>query len=123
MAALFRSAPDHYVRITDAALPVLPIPVEIVEGGDGRFYRARVSAATRLACRLAWKIRSLQGKALTVLRLFKGAFTFTGGLDYILWKIERHTGVTVEVPPRLKPHPILAVCVLSWRLYRRGAFR
>jgi len=123
MAALFRSAPDHYVRITDAALPVLPMPVEIVEGGGGRLYRARVSAVTRLACRLAWKIRSLQGKALTVLRLFKGAFTFTGGLDYILWKIERHTGVTVEVPLRLKPHPILAVCVLSWRLYRRGAFR
>jgi hypothetical protein len=74
MAALFRSAPDHYVRITDAALPVLPIPVEIVEGGDGRFYRARVSAATRLACRLAWKIRSLQSRGPTRAAAVQGAF-------------------------------------------------
>jgi hypothetical protein len=63
------------------------------------------------------------GKVLTLLRLLKGAFTFSGGLDYILWKIERHTGVTVEVPPRLRRHPILALCVLGYRLYRRGAFR
>ncbi len=123
MGALFHSAPDHYVRITDAALPALPFPVEIIAGGHGRLYRARLSSSGRLKCRFAWKARSLQGKILTLLRLFKGAFTFTGGLDYILWKIERHTGLRVEVPPRLRRHPILAVCVLGYRLYRRGAFR
>jgi hypothetical protein len=31
--------------------------------------------------------------------------------------------VTVEVPERLKAHPVLALCVLSWKLYRRGGFR
>ena len=93
-----------------------------VEGRAGS-YESRISSAQRTICRAGWKVRSLQGKALSLLRLLKGAFTFAGGLDYILWKIERHTGVAVEVPPRLRQHPILALCVLSWRLYRKGAFR
>ena len=123
VGALFHSAADHYARITAAALPALPFPAAIVSGSDGRLYRTRIPTARRIACRFAWKIRSLQGKILTLLRLLKGAFTFTGGLDYILWKIERHTGLRVEVPPRLRRYPILAVCVLGYRLYRRGAFR
>lgn len=123
MEALFHSAPDHYVRITDAALPALTVPVEIIARRGARFYRTRLSRGARLESRLAWRLRSLQGKVLTVLRLLKGAFTFSGGLDYILWKIERHTGVTVAVPPRLRRHPIIALCVLGYRLYRRGAFR
>jgi hypothetical protein len=123
MGALFHSAADHYVRITDAALPALSLPVEVIAGAERRRYRSRISASVRLKSRIAWKLRSLQGKILTLLRLLKGAFSFSGGLDYILWKIERHTGVTVEVPPRLRRRPILALCVLGYRLYRRGAFR
>jgi hypothetical protein len=123
MGALFHAAPAHYDRVTDAALPALPFPVEVLDRGGRRVYRSRVSDAGRLKCRLAWQVRSLQGKMLTLLRLLKGAFTFTGGLDYLLWKIERHTGLQVEVPPRLRRRPILAVCVLGYRLYRRGAFR
>jgi predicted nucleotidyltransferase len=123
MAALFHSAPDYYARVTDAALPALPFGVESVGESDERLYRTRISSPVRLRSRLGWALRTLQGKVLTILRLLKGAFTFTGGLDYILWKIERHTGVTVEVPPKLEHHPILALCVLSWRLYRKGAFR
>jgi hypothetical protein len=123
MEALFHSAADHYVRITDAALPALAVPVEMTAGPGAGRYRCHLPRGLRLKSRLAWKLRSLQGKVLTLLRLLKGAFTFSGGLDYILWKIERHTGVTVEVPPRLRRHPILALCVLGYRLYRRGAFR
>ncbi|MCU0538722.1 MAG: hypothetical protein MUF46_02385 [Desulfobacterales bacterium] len=123
MGALYHSAADHYARITAAALPALPFPAETIAGHDGHLCRARIDAARRIRCRFAWKVRSVQGKILTLLRLLKGAFTFTGGLDYILWKIERHTGLRVEVPPRLRRRPILALCVLGYRLYRRGAFR
>ncbi len=49
--------------------------------------------------------------------------TFEGGVDYILWKIERHSGVTVDIEPRLRRHPLLAMWILAWRLYRRGGFR
>jgi hypothetical protein len=122
VAGLFQASADYYDEITATVLSLLPIPVERIEDGEMRF-AARVAGWRRLGCRLAWRLRSVQGKLLSVVRLLKGAFTFSGGLDYILWKIERHTGVTVEVPPRLRRHPILAICVLSWRLYRKGAFR
>jgi hypothetical protein len=58
-----------------------------------------------------------------VLRLLKALFTFKGGIDYVLWKIERHSGVTIEVAPRLRRIPLIGIAVIFWRLYRRGAFR
>lgn len=122
LAGLFQSSSEYFEQITAAALPGLPFPVDRVEGHE-RCYESRLSFGRRWACRGGWRARSLQGKILSLLRLLKGAFTFAGGLDYILWKIERHTGVTVAVSPRLRQHPILALCVLSWRLYRKGAFR
>lgn len=123
MAALFQSAPDYYTQLTDAALPALPYSVTVIGESGRRCYRSQIATSTRWKCRIGWAVRTVQGKILTVLRLLKGAFTFTGGLDYILWKIQRHSGVSVEVPPRLRRHPILAICVLSWRLYRKNAFR
>ena len=122
IAGLFQSSAGFYEQITAAVLPLLPYPVTCIAGEGGRF-TSRISIRRRLGCRIGWRVRALQGKALSLLRLLKGAFTFSGGLNYILWKIERHSGVTVEVPPRLRRHPILALCVLSWRLYRNGAFR
>lgn len=122
VAGLFQSSADYYDQITAAALPLLPYPIETIETEGARFEH-RISGWRRIGCQLGWRVRSLQGKILSVVRLLKGAFTFSGGLDYILWKIERHTGVTVEIPQRLRRHPILALCILSWRLYRKGAFR
>jgi hypothetical protein len=122
LAGLFQSSSEYYEQITAAALPELPFSTDRVEGGE-RSFESRISSGRRLICRAGWRVRSFQGKILSLLRLLKGAFTFAGGLDYILWKIERHTGVTVQVPPHLRQHPILALCVLSWRLYRKGAFR
>jgi hypothetical protein len=122
IAGLFQSAVDFYEQITAAVLPLLPYPVQPFDGEGARF-NSHISARRRLSCRIGWRVRMLQGKVLSLLRLLKGAFTFSGGLDYILWKIERHSGVSVEIPPRLRRHPILALCVLSWRLYRKGAFR
>jgi hypothetical protein len=122
LAGLFESSSEYYEQITAAALPDLPFPVARLPGAE-HGYEARISSGRRMACRAGWRVRSLQGKILSLLRLLKGAFTFAGGLDYILWKIERHTGVSVEVPPHLRQHPVLALCVLAWRLYRKGAFR
>jgi hypothetical protein len=122
VAGPFQASADYYDHLTSAALPLLPYPVARIDAEE-ICYEPQISALRRRCSRMGWRVRSLQGKLLSVLRLIKGAFTFSGGLDYILWKIERHTGVSVEVPPRLRRHPILALCVLSWRLYRKGAFR
>lgn len=72
---------------------------------------------------LAWFARRVLGKAYSVLRLVKAAFTFSGGADYICWKIARHSGVEITLSPWQRRHPVLASTVLFWTLYRKGAFR
>ncbi len=123
VARLFDAAPDYYEDVTRVAVKAIPFPVEVVDGTPPIRYRACVSAWARYAGHLAWGIRLMQGKMLSVLRLSKGLFTFRGGIDYILWKIERHSGERVELTPRLQRYPVLARGVIFWRLYRRGAFR
>lgn len=70
-----------------------------------------------------WALRRIAGKTLTILRLCKGAFTFEGGVDYLLWKVERHSGVAVPLRHWQRRHPILAAPQLLYRLYRQGAIR
>ena len=77
----------------------------------------------RTWCRFLWALRRIQGKTLNILRLLKGAFTFDGGIDYLAWKIGRHSGVKIEITPWQRRHPLLAGLQLFWRLRRRGAFR
>lgn len=122
-ARLYDAAPQYYEEITRLAVDAVADSIEIDDSSGKLLYRLRVSAGKRLANRCAWKLRSWQGKLLSVLRLLKATLTFEGGVDYILWKIERHSGVTVEVEPKLKRRPLLAMWVLSWRLFRKGGFR
>jgi predicted nucleotidyltransferase len=70
-----------------------------------------------------WRRRRIVGKTLSVLRLMKSAFTFEDGAAYLVWKIERHSGVRFELTPWQKRHPILASGTLFWRIYRAGGFR
>lgn len=120
---LFDDAEDYYEQLTRAAMVSVPFAVEVFDRPDGFHYQASIPARVRNRNRLAWGLRNVQGKMLSILRLSKAFFTFEGGLEYIQWKIERHSGVKVEWTPRLKKYPLLAVVVLAWRLYRRGGFR
>jgi hypothetical protein len=122
-ARLYDAAPEYYEEITKLAMGALGDPIEINDSTGTVSYRQSLSAGKRFASCWAWKFRSWQGKLLSIMRLIKATLTFEGGVDYILWKIERHSGVTVEVEPRLKRRPLLAMWVLSWRLYRKGGFR
>ena len=70
-----------------------------------------------------WRRRRRLGKLLNFARLVKAAFTFDGGVDYVLWKIRRHSGVVIPVSDWQRRHPLLAAPALAWQLYRRGAFR
>lgn len=70
-----------------------------------------------------WRRRRWGGKALSVLRLMKASLTFSDGLDYLLWKMERHSGVHLEASERQRRYPLLFAWPLIWRAYRRGGFR
>lgn len=92
-------------------------------GDPGIHYRPCASSFQHQAARLKWLLRRMTGKILSVLRLIKAAFTFDDGAVYILWKIERHSGVSVDLSDWQRRHPILASTTLFWRLYRKGAFK
>ncbi len=78
---------------------------------------------TRARARRRWRLRRWNGKTVSILRLMKAAFTFDGGIDYIAWKVKRHSGVEIEITPWRRRHPVLAGALLFLRLRRRGAFR
>ena len=77
----------------------------------------------RLVARWGWSLRHALGKPLNFVRLMKSAYTFDGGVDYLIWKIERHSGVRMGVTPWQRRHPILASPYVLWQLKKRGAIR
>ncbi len=70
-----------------------------------------------------WRLRQAAGKALSAARLLKSALTFEDPVGYMLWKLERHSGVRLEATERQRRYPFLFAWPLVWRLYRAGAFR
>lgn len=123
LVRLYDADPEYYEQLTHAIMDIIPYPVETNAGADGIRYHVRIRERVRLCSRLEWGVRCVQGKLLSVLRLLKALLTFHGGVDYILWKIERHSGTAVEMPVHLRKVPLLGVCVIFWRLYRLGAFK
>ena len=70
-----------------------------------------------------WALRRLCGRPLNMARLAKAAFTFAGGADYILWKLQRHAGIRLSLNDWQRRHPLLAAPGVLWRLRRMGALR
>lgn len=121
---------DRAASIVQASSGYVVAATNAVAGGlfwafnsGGEFYSCDIPEAAREAARRDWARRRLLGKPLSVLRLLKALFTFEGGLDYIAWKLERHTGRKVEIPERVRRFPLLFVWGFMWRLRREGFFR
>ena len=70
-----------------------------------------------------WARRRFEGKLLSVARLAKAAFTYSGGIDYLAWKINRHAGTQIEIKPWQRKWPLLAALVLAPKLLAKGAVR
>jgi hypothetical protein len=115
-AQLYENDAVYYDRIAQTVLgePGDRLPLE-------RFTVASPPPYRRFIAR-RWRVRRFVGKCLAVLRLAKAAFTFEGGIDYVLWKIERHSGVRLPITPWQRRHPLLAAPLLFWRYYRLGVF-
>jgi hypothetical protein len=111
---------DDYAVLTRCAAPALAGMLEVVAGEN---YRCLTDEPARQQSLRHWRLRRWQGKVLSVLRLTKAAFTFNNSISYAAWKIERHTGVRVEITPMLQRHPVLWGLKVSWRLLRRGVMR
>ena len=118
---ILRADSAWFKAVTGPGLQALGNNVSVANSGNAWQIKSPPIACWK--CRAAWLVRKIQGKLLSVLRLAKASFTFSGGVDYIVWKIERHSGVKIEVTPFLRRHPIIAMAVLSWRILRLGGVR
>ena len=118
---------DAALRGTSAPRSEPPPPLTPPHKGEGdkggAMLRPHVSDRDRADAERAWRTRQRLAKPLNLLRLAKAAFTFSGGADYIAWKIERHTGQRFEVTPFQRRHPLLSAGPVLWRLWRRGVLR
>jgi len=119
-AKLFEYWPDYYQAVTLHLAEREPSIEALDEEGS---FRNTSSPGDRRWFRLSWWLRRVQGKILSTLRIFKAALTFDGALDYLLWKIRRHSGFYIE-PTRLqRKYPMIFAWPLLWRLWRKGAFQ
>ncbi len=117
-AELFAAYAVPLAAVTDALAPELALS----RSGEQR-WRSELSGARRHAATWSWRLRRVEGKLLSVARLFKAAFTFNDPLDYILWKVERHSGIHMEPTALQRRHPLIFSWGLLWRLYRLGGFK
>ena len=95
----------------------------IVSGSIDYYQEAAklMASETPIHANQSW--RRLAGKCWSVLRLCKAAFTFQGGADYIVWKIERHSGEKIVLTEWQKRHPIFTGLLLLPAMLRKGAIR
>jgi hypothetical protein len=123
IATLWESNQAYYEQVAHAAFLAHFPKAKVIQRNDLTMYERDYSRWDYTKNRMAWIVRTVQGKCLSILRLMKAAYTFQGGADYLIWKIERHSGVKVELTPAQRKHPIWAGITTFWRLYRQGAFR
>ncbi len=122
-AALYADNAERYERTTALAVAHVPWRVETALEDGRACFRVAIPADERRQASRSWRRRRLQAKALFLLRILRNALIFEGGIDYVLWKIQRHSGVAVDQGWRRKRYPYLALGAEAWRLYRARAFR
>lgn len=111
---------DDFIRLTTAAEPALN---ELLASQSDGTYLCLANDKTSKKAIWHWRLRRWQGRILSILRLSKATITFRDCLNYAAWKIERHTGIQVEITPTLRRHPIIWGFKVMWQLLRRGALR
>lgn len=113
----------YFEALTRCLLPGLGGLLLIEEKDGALTYRSRATARARRVAPVLWALRRVYGKALSLARLIKGLFTFDGGLDYLAWKLSRHSGQEVEIPDKVRRWPLIHIWGFMRQLYRRGVFR
>jgi hypothetical protein len=118
--SIYEYNPTYYDNVTSTLVQ----QKEMQPGSEAEvLYCNPSSNSMRRFASISWRLRRIQGKLLSLLRLLKAALTFNEPLEYLLWKIERHTGLYIEPSQRQLDHPLIFAWPLLWKLHRRGAFR
>ena len=120
---VFDADPDRYCRVTELAVDALGRRGLVQGRAEGHRVQVRMNDATRRAIVTSWNRKLPVAKGLYVLRLIKSAATFGDWLPYALWKLTRHTGVTVELTERQRRYPLIFGWPVIFRLIRGQILR
>ena len=85
------------------------------ENGD-KLYHVHIAESFRNLKRLNTPVRHFAGKVVTFFRLMKAPLTFTGAVDYIVWKIERHSGHKITPTERQRKYPLIFAWPLVYKV-------
>ena len=103
---------DHF----NGLLPLALSQAGIAWSANGDRISPSLSASERSRVKGWWAHRRRLGKPLNFVRLIKASTTFEGAAKYAAWKIERHTGMPVEVTRFRERRPLLAAPGVLWAL-------
>ena len=93
------------------------VGISYANDGNGML-SPQLTEAERARTLAEWRKRERLGKPLNILRLAKATATFDGAAHYGAWKLERHTGIRLEVTPFREKHPLLAMPGAAWDLWQ-----
>jgi hypothetical protein len=110
--SLVDADPARYLAFTAPALAATGTSADTIAPPD-----------VRAAAHAGWRRMQRRGKRLTLARLAKASATYAGGIDYLAWKISRHSGQKVEIRPWQRKWPLLGALTLLPRLILKGAVR
>lgn len=117
---IFKANETAFTERTVRALRLKTMPAHIAENGAIQYTE---SGDTRARKRLLFRLQRPFMKLVVFSRFIKAAFTFTNGLEYAQWKIERQSGVRVEISEFQRRHPLLGAWPLLWEVIRRGGLK
>jgi hypothetical protein len=119
---LARASQNHFDTVSEQLAGSLPFHFQLEQREDALHYHSETTAAQKRSARFSWQLRSVHGTVMSILRLVKALFTFEGGIDYVVWKLQRHSGQEITVPDKVRRYPLLFGWGFFWRLYRQGIF-
>lgn len=119
---LYRSQAARFDRVAVLALRSLAASGRLRLRQESGLLVVEANARRRRARRL-WPLRRALSKALAALGLLKTPLTFEGWAPYALWKLERHTGVHVNLTPRQERWPLVFGWPVIWRVLRERRLR
>lgn len=114
-ASILAAHREHFAGLLGAALG----SAGIAYAQDGANITPRLDETQQREILAWWRPRRRLGKLLNATRLARAAGTFEGAARYAAWKIERHTGVALDVTPWRERHPLLAAPGVLWRVWRQ----
>lgn len=115
---IYDVAPERYAALLADAWGALGF------GGRAEGYVANpLSPSMRAVQSRAWHRRRWVRRGLNALRIIKAAFTYKGGVEYIAWKIERHSRQRLALSAFQRRHPLLAIPSLVWQVIQLRVLR